>query len=128
MSKHHNPGQPKLVFLLLNKGFATFTLSSPDTLNTVGDLKFLSNFAVNLRILKDVPQTFQIVLGYRKLDILFSPQGSITPSTSITAPLTGNSATTTFNIAFYIEDQRLLNQVKVNYLLIGYELVLSSMV
>jgi hypothetical protein len=93
---------------VFKKGFATFTLTSPDTYNTVGDLRYLSSFAVNLRILQDVPQNFQIVLGYRKLDVLFSPELSTAPSTAISAPLTGNSATTTFNIELYIEDQRLL--------------------
>lgn len=39
----------------------------------MADLKFGGTFTVNLRVLQNVPHVYQIVLGFRKMDTLFTP-------------------------------------------------------
>jgi hypothetical protein len=68
-------------------------------------------------------QEYQIILGLAKLDALFSPTSSPLSLTQASAHPTGNSnSKTSFPIDFFIEDQTLLNNIKINYMLLGAQL------
>jgi hypothetical protein len=68
-------------------------------------------------------QEYQIILGLAKLDALFSPTSSFLSLTQASANPTGNShSKTSFTIDFFIEEQTLLNNIKINYMLLGAQL------
>ena len=81
-----------------------FVLGPGDIYPTAGDLRFGGTFPVTLRILQLQSQIYQIILGYRHLDVLFSFQGTVSPSTIISTPsFTGDTSTSsTFNLDLYM--------------------------
>jgi hypothetical protein len=87
------------------------------------DARFGSTFDVTLKLLQVEGQEYQIILGLVKLDALFSPTTSPFSLTQATALPTGNSnSKTSFTIDFFIEEQTLLNNIKINYMLLGAQL------
>jgi len=58
--------------ILIIIGQVQILRNSGDRYPGFGDYRFLATFSITLRILIIIPQTYQIVLGYRAMDVCFT--------------------------------------------------------